>query len=143
MRFAESEPDMVAIHRFLLVVAQPALLCPVNVEKSLLEVIRVVRDEAALMLIHNGIMVGTMGIIRPTWWYGDADFLVDRWHFVLPAFDGTPSSAMLMDEALKLAELAGLDFIHQGRIRRGKRGVLRMMPRVFDPESGKVESEGA
>lgn len=134
---------MVAIHQFLLVVAQPAMRCPVNIVKSLEEVIRVVRDEVALMLIHNDVMVGTMGIINPTWWYGDGGFLTDRWHFVLPAFDNTPGSALLMDEAVKLAEAAGLEFIHQGRIRQGKKSVLRMMPRAYGGESVTIESGGA
>ncbi len=133
---------MVAIHRFLLVVAQPAMLCPVNVVKSLEEVIRVTRDEVALMLIHNDVMVGTMGIINPTWWYGDAGFLTDRWHFVLPAFDNTPASAMLLDEAIKMAQVAGLQFIHQGRIRQGKKGIYRMMPRAYGGDSATVENGG-
>lgn len=142
VRFAESEQDMTAIHRFLLVIAQPAMRCPVNIIKSLQEIIRVVRDEAALMLIHNDVMVGTMGIVNPTWWYGDGGFLTDRWHFVLPEFDNTPASEALMDEAIEMARLAGLEFIHQGRIRRGKRGVPRMRPRVYDGESVTVENGG-
>jgi len=143
VRYAETEQDMTAIHRFLLVVAQPALLCPVNIVKSLEEVIRVTREEVALMLIHNDVMVGTMGIINPTWWYGDAGFLTDRWHFVLPAFDNTPASAALMAEAVSIANLAGLRFIHQGRIREGKKGVLRMMPRVYGGDSDTVENGGS
>lgn len=131
---------MVAIHQFLLVVAKPALRCPVNVVKSLQEVIRVVRDEVALMLVRDGRMIGTMGIINPTWWYGDGAFLTDRWHFVLPEFDSTPESALLLDEAVKIAESAGLEFIHQGRVRQGKNGVLRMMPRVYGGDSGTVEA---
>lgn len=132
---------MVAIHRFLLVVAQPAMRCPVNIVKSLEEVIRVVRDEVALMLIHGDVMVGTMGIINPTWWYGDGGFLTDRWHFVLPAFDSTEASAMLMDEAIKLADASGLEFIDQGRLRRGKRDVLRMRPRVYGGESATIDEK--
>lgn len=134
---------MVAIHQFLLVVARPAMLCPVNGIKSLQEIIRVVNEEAALMLIQNGVMVGTMGIINPVWWYGDEGFLTDRWHFVLPQFMNTPTAAMLMDEAIKLAKTAGISFVHQGKIRRGKTGVARMMPRVYGAETAKIENEGA
>lgn len=139
VRYAETEQDVTAIHRFLLVVARPAMLCPVNIYKSLQEVIRVVRDEAALMLMRGDLMVGTMGIINPTWWYGDEGFLTDRWHFVLP---GTPNAELLEDEAIKIAERAGIIFIHQGKARRGKKGILRMRPRVYGGESVIIESGG-
>lgn len=143
IRYAENEQDMVAMHEFLLVVAQPAMQCPVNVVKSLQEIIRVTRDEVALMLVRDGRLIGTMGIINPTWWYGDDGFLTDRWHFVLPDFDHTADSAMLLDEAVKIASAAGLKFYHQGRIRQGKNGVMRLMPRVYGGESATVEPQGA
>lgn len=134
VRYAESEPDMVAIHRFLLWVAKPAMHCDVNVVKSLEEVIRVVRDEVAIMVLVGGDLVGTMGIINPTWWYGDDGFLTDRWHFVLPKYDGTQVSQALMDEAVKIADGANVKFFHQGRARRGKGGVYHMWPRYFGGE---------
>src|SRR6184192_3504775 len=84
IRYAMTDDDVIAIHRFLLVVAQPAMHCPVDPHKSLLEVLRVAKEEAALMAVKDGMLVGTMGIIKPTWWYGQGEFLVDRWHFVLP-----------------------------------------------------------
>lgn len=140
IRYAENEQDMVAMHEFLLVVAQPAMQCKVNVVKSLQEIIRVTREEVALMLIHDGRLIGTMGIINPTWWYGDEGFLTDRWHFVLPAFDNTAESALLLTEAVKVANAAGLKFYHQGRIRQGKNGVMRLMPRVYGGDSVTVEA---
>jgi hypothetical protein len=116
-----------------MVVAQPALRCPVNVVKSLNEIIRVAKFEAALMVIHNGVMVGTMGLMRVDWWYGDESFLVDRWHFVLPSFEHTPTAAALMDEAKSIAELAGIEFIHQGKIRPPKsNGISQMTPRAYE-----------
>src|SRR5690349_11500050 len=75
IRFAESEQDMVAIHQFLLAVAGPAMLCQVDPIKSLEEIMRVVAHEAALMLIKDGRLVGTMGIISPVWWYGNEKFM--------------------------------------------------------------------
>lgn len=123
---------MTAIHRFLLVVAPQAgaVRCPVNVVKSLQEIIRVTRDEVALMLMRDDMLIGTMGIINPTWWYGDAGFLTDRWHFVLPAIDGTPAAKMLMDEALAVAKLAGLEFLHNGKARE-RGGIVRLMPKIY------------
>ena len=116
--------------------------CPVNVVKSLTEIIRVAKEEAAIMVMHGDTMVGTMGLIRPVWWYGDAAFLTDRWHFVLPAFMHTPTATRLMDEARAIADLAGLEFIHQGKIRGEKSGALRMMPTVYAPESVKMAAGG-
>jgi hypothetical protein len=135
IRYAESEQDMTAIHQFLLVVAAPAMQCQVNPLKSLEEIIRVVRNEVALMLVRNGRLIGTMGIVNPVWWYGDATFLTDRWHFVLPEVMNTPAADMLEEEAIKIADAAGIKFIHQGKIRKGKRGVLRLMPRVYGGDS--------
>ena len=87
------------------------------------------------MVMHGDTLVGTMGIIKPSWWYGDADFLTDRWHFVLPAFMHTPTAELLMTEARSIGKLAGLEFIHNGKLRAGKDGVVRRMPRVYSPES--------
>ena len=112
-----------------------ALQCPINVVKSLDEIVRVAKFEAAIMVMHGDTMVGTMGIVRPTWWYGDADFLTDRWHFVMPAFMHTPTAALLMTEAKSIASIAGLKFLHNGKIRTGKDGTLRLCPRIYPPES--------
>ena len=105
----------------------------VNVVKSLNEIIRVTKFEAAIMVMHGDTMVGTMGIIKPTWWYNDVEFLTDRWHFVLPAFMHTPTAEMLMDEAKKIAKEAGLEFFHNGKARE-RGGVVRIRPSVYTPE---------
>lgn len=118
-----------------MIVAQPAMRCPINVVKSLNEIIRVAKHEAAIMVMHGDVMVGTMGIIKPEWWYGDGEFLTDRWHFVLPAFVHTPTAECLMTEAKEIARITGLEFIHQGKIRPAKNGVSRLMPRAYPPES--------
>jgi hypothetical protein len=138
IRFATTDDDVIAIHRFLLVVAQPAMHCPVNPEKSLHEIIRVAKFEAAVMAIVDGFLVGTMGIIKPTWWYGDGEFLTDRWHFVLPNLHHGPVNAALAAEAHAIADAAGLKFFHQGKARELKNGVRLMMPRIYVPESANV-----
>jgi hypothetical protein len=114
-----------------LLVAQAAMRCPVNAVKSLHEIIRVAKFEAAIMVLHDGMLVGTMGVIKPTWWYGDGAFLTDRWHFVLPDFMHSEAASVLFAEAKAIAAAAGLEFIHQGKIRGEKGGVLRMRPTVY------------
>jgi len=98
--------------------------------KSLNEVARVARSGAALMVFVGDHLVGTMGLIAPDWWYGDERFLTDRWHFVLPEYDGTEASQALVQEAERVAKEAGLDFFHQGRARERRPGVFLMWPRV-------------
>jgi hypothetical protein len=143
IHYAQTDDDVIAMHRFLLVVAQPAMRCAVNIFKSLNEMIRVTNYEAALMVMQGDMLVGTMGIIRPTWWYGDADFLTDRWHFVLPQFLHEEPNRMLMDEAIKIAEISGLEFIHQGKIRFQKNGVGLMMPRAYNSDSATMQIAGS
>lgn len=135
IRFAESDQDKVAIHQFLMVVAAPHLWGSINVEKSLREVIRVVDEEAALMAILDGHLVGTMGIIKPVWWYGDDEFLTDRWNFCLPQFYHTEVERALETEAYRLADDAGLRFINQGKIRARKDGTGLLFPRIYTPAS--------
>lgn len=134
------------MHQFLLVVAQPAMRCPVDPIASLQEIIRVTKENVALMAIVDGHLVGTLGIISPQWWYNPAEsFMCDRWHFVLPQFKHTPVDQMLLDEAEKIADAAGLEFIDQGKIRekRGKRRKLMLMPRSSRVESDKLQERSA
>jgi len=133
IRFAEVDDDVIAIHQFLLVVAAPHLWGSIGVEKSLAEILRVAKTEAAIMAIIDGKLVGTMGIIKAVWWYGDDEFLTDRWNFVLPQFHHTEVEVALKREAMALADQAGLRFINQGKLREMKDGTGLMFPRVYTP----------
>ena len=135
IRYAESDQDVVAIHQFLLKYATPALRCPVNHAKSAREVWRVCNENVGIMCFVNGELVGTLGMMDAMWWYGDGAFLTDRWDFTKPEFYNQGIGDLMLDEAKKIADAAGLEFIHQGKIRGEKRGVPRMMPRVHLPES--------
>ncbi len=141
IRYAETDDDVIAIHRFLLIVAQPAMRCPVDPKDSLLEIIRVTKENVALMAIKGGLLVGTMGLIDPVWWYNPKHrFLADRWHFVLPEHQHGPVNVALMDEASKIAASAGLEFIHQGKIRE-KGGQKLLMPRSYPCKSPNTNIE--
>jgi len=136
-----TDDDVIAIHRFLLMVARPAMRCEPDIEQSLLEIIRVTKYEAALMAVLDGNMVGTMGIMKASWWYNPrVSFMTDRWHFVLPQFHNGPVNRKLMAEALAIAELAGFEFVHQGKARKMKNGAFLMMPRIYTPESDTVQA---
>jgi hypothetical protein len=115
-----------------LVVAEPHFRCPVDPIKSLEEMIRLAKDEVIIMAIVDGHLVGTMGLMRATWWYGAGKFLTDRWHFALPDPRFAAASKAIMDEAKNFAALSGLEFIHQGKIRPARDGVTLMMPRAYN-----------
>lgn len=140
LRYAETDQDVVGIHQFLLIVAQPAMRAPVDPIESLQEIIRVTKDEVAIMAIRGGHLIGTLGVIRCSWWYNPARFfMADRWNFVLPQFRNLGVGDMLEDEAEVIADAAELEFINQGKIREkrrgGKRPKLMLMPRSSGVES--------
>jgi len=135
VRYAESDDDVIAIHQFLLIYAAPALRCPVDHEKSAREVWRVCRENAGLMAFADGELVGTLGLMEARWWYGNGAFLTDRWHFVRPDHYHGEANRLLMAEAVGIAQAAGLDFVHNGKIRGEKAGVHRLAPRLYPAES--------
>lgn len=140
LRYAETDDDVIAIHQFLLIVAQPAMRCPVDPIASLEEIIRVTKEEVAIMAIKGGHMVGTIGVIRCSWWYNPSySFMADRWNFVLPQFRNSGVGRLLEGDAEAIAHEAGLEFINQGKI-RGKRGHLMLMPKSSRIESATVKA---
>lgn len=148
IRYAETEQDAYAIHEFLLVVAAPAMRCPVDPIESLMEVLRVMKENVAIMAIKDGRLIGSLGIVNPPWWYNpEHSFMCDRWHFLLPQFQHTEADQMMLDEAEAIAEAAGLEFIDMGKIRErkraGKRPKLMMMPRSSGGESSNVANGGS
>ena len=63
------------------------LHCPINHEKSFAEIRRVVTERDygfAYLALEDGQLVGTLGAIFVSWWYGDDHFFTDRWFFTLP-----------------------------------------------------------
>lgn len=112
---------------------------PVDPIASLNEIIRVARDEVAIMAIKNEHLVGTLGLMHVGWWYNPAyRFMTERWHFVLPQFKNGDVNRMLISEAESIANIAGLEFINQGKI-RGKPGKLMLLPRSSRQESSIID----
>ena len=135
VRYAETDEDAIAIHRFLCVVAEPVLFTPIDAQKSMTEVYQVVKNSDygfALMAITGGIMVGTMGVICPEWWYGDGRFFTDRWFFVTDQFKNKGISQALVREAETVARETGIDLIINGKMRRKGAGskVINTLPRT-------------
>lgn len=131
IKCAETDDEIIAVHRFFLVVAEPHFRCPVDPVKTLEEMIRLAAEHAVIMAIVDGHVVGTLGLMKATWWYGPGEFLTDRWHFALPDPQFAEASKAIMEEAKSIAALSGLEFIHQGKIRPARNGVTLMTPRAY------------
>jgi hypothetical protein len=85
IRYAKSDEDIVAIHKFLCHVAGPTLPGPIAAKESIEEIWRCVNHDVALMAIRGPLLVGTFGIINPAfWWNNKIKFLANRWLFVIP-----------------------------------------------------------
>lgn len=97
---------------------------PVDHMRSAIEVYRVIKDEAALMAIKDGMLIGTMGIVAPEWWYAKEGtrFMTDRWWAVLPQYQNGPVNDALVEEAGKVAQAAGLQLILHGKTRERLKG---------------------
>ena len=62
------------------------------------------------MAPRGGKLVGTMGLIKPTWWYSDESFLTDRWNFCIES--EKPDGAAFALDAKAIAQGAGLRFVN-------------------------------
>ncbi len=99
--YASTDHDAVAIHHFLCVVAGPLLPGPIDAEQSIHEVWRVVNDEIAITAwTESGELVGSLGLIRMTHWWGKVQFLANRWAFAVP---GSRAWGPMLREARAIA----------------------------------------
>jgi GNAT superfamily N-acetyltransferase len=132
IRPARSDEDAVAIFRFLAEVAGPVLHCPVNPEKAFWEIRRVVDDRDygfAYLALENGELVGTLGAIFVSWWYGEDHFFTDRWFFTLPAHRW--AGPRLLAEADAIARAVGVPLIVNLKQRRTTAAVTFVKPELL------------
>ena len=106
MRYAQSDDDVIAIHKFLCVVAGPGLPGPIDPKKSIEEVWRVVNYDVALIAMQGERMIGTIGLVNPDFWWGKLKFLANRWFFTLP---DTKAGKPLLREAKSIARASELE----------------------------------
>lgn len=132
IRPAGSDEDVAAIFRFLCAVARPVLHCTINKQKSLAEVGRVVAERDygfAYMALENGQLVGTLGAIFVSWWYGDDSFFTDRWFFTLTGHRW--AGPRLLAEADAIARAVGVPLIVNLKQRRTTAAVTFVKPAVL------------
>jgi hypothetical protein len=107
IRPADGDNDIITIHGFLCVTAGPTLPAPIDPKKSVEEIWRVVNHEYALVAVNEeSKLVGTIGIVKPDFWWGNQTFMVNRWFFALP---DSGAGAPLLREAEAIAVELGLE----------------------------------
>ena len=128
-RFAETYADIIAIHRFLLVVGLPMLtknlgytMDDVDAVKAMHMVHAVVRvvDGVGIMAELDGRLIGSLGMF-----YLDMEclkdghgFYGDKWFFVFDEFKHTDVGDRLRAEAVSVAETNGTFFLPHPKLRR-------------------------
>ncbi len=124
IRCAE-EDDIIPIHRFLCLVAGPVLLAPIDAEDSIRGVADVVQGNLIAFVAEiNGEIVGSLGLVAPTFWYNQrVTFFADRWFFTYPQLANQGVGAALQAEAHALASRAGVDLVIHGKMHRRHRAV--------------------
>lgn len=135
VRFArmgeEGDPDVVAIHQFLCVVAGPTLPGPIDPRLSATEVWRVVNHDIALMAMRGDNLVGTIGLVRPQFWWGKVHFLANRWWFALPSIG---AGKALLKEAIAIAVASELELHiideNKERLKIFNKSKLRQIARI-------------
>lgn len=130
--FAEDTDEAaIELHRFLCIIAGPVLHAPINAVDSMNGVIEVLKKGFAVTARADGHLVGSLGIIRPAWWYNRAArFMTDRFFFVLPEFRHHVGGQMLV-EAHAIAADAGCPLIINGHQKRRRNGLGFIKPTVL------------
>lgn len=119
--YAETEQDCVDVHLFLCLVAKPHLLAPIDAQDSIAEVLRVRAEGAILLAKKNGHLIGSLGLIKHTWWFNTkAEFLTNRWLFVLPQFKHAGVGVRLEAEAAVIGQQAGIQVVIISHAKRRK-----------------------
>jgi hypothetical protein len=98
IRIAQSDDDIVAIHRFMIANAAGEMA---EAEVDTLIYWRTIHDTvtegAGLMAIMDGEIAGYLGLWKSQYDYSQASFLHDRGFYVLPAHRGAVGAALLRE----------------------------------------------
>jgi GNAT superfamily N-acetyltransferase len=105
IRFAQSDDDIVAIHRFMIAHAA-AEMAEAEVDALIYwrTIQDTVREGAGLIAMIDGKIAGYLGLWKSRYDYSKAFFLHDRGFYVLPAHRGGAVGAALLQEARAIAQ---------------------------------------
>src|SRR5262249_52881727 len=103
---AAREADVPAIARFMLDHAAEMAEAPVDAAIYTAHIARTVRDGAGLMALHDGALVGFLGLMQTPYCYSAEHFLHDTSIYVLPQHRGGDAFHALLQEARGIADAA-------------------------------------
>lgn len=127
-----TEDEAIEIHRFLCVIATPVLHAPIDPADSMAGVLDCINNGAAIVARLNGHIIGSLGIIKPSWWYNHGHgFMTDRWFFTYPDFRHLGIAAAMLAEADAIGKSAGLPVIINGHQKRRGNGICFTHPLVL------------
>lgn len=91
-----------------MVMATEVSLFKPNPHKTFAWVCEVVGKGAAFMAIHDGHLVGSVGILPNQFRYSDDEYLAEQWLYVVPTHRGSRVLPALIDEVRALSKESGL-----------------------------------
>jgi GNAT superfamily N-acetyltransferase len=111
VREAETEADVVALHRLLLVQGQEQAVAPVDHIKVMERLADALEDKerfCMLMAIVGDRLVGYLLLMQVTYWFSQTSFLGDFGFYVLPAYRKQGIGRRLLSDAQVIADAAGM-----------------------------------
>jgi GNAT superfamily N-acetyltransferase len=98
IRFAQTDDDIVAIHRFMIAHAAAEMAeAEVDALIYMRTIHDTVREGAGLIAMIDGAIAGYLGLWKSQYDYSKASFLHDRGFYVLPAHRGAVGAALLQE----------------------------------------------
>jgi hypothetical protein len=85
-RVGDDEESVKALFEFILPMSREVALAPVDIQNALANCYRTIADGSTFRAVENGEIVGSLGLARNAYWYGNGEefFLIDRWLYVRP-----------------------------------------------------------
>lgn len=137
--YAETYDDAKMIFAFLAPFHAACGTVPLNPGKALAEIVNVISEGVALMVIKDGVILGSIGMIPGEYWYSDHPLMLDRWLYVMPQHRDGIVMKMLLEEVARIADNAGADAqvtINNPTRRRGPRGPVEKIASLLHYETG-------
>lgn len=111
------------------------MLGPIDARKAVTEVGRIVMDpyrtdgpdpdSFAIVAEINGELVGTIGVTKMGFWWGDYEAMTNRWFHTWPALANKGVGPALLAEAAAMCEQIGFDLVISGKLVRRNRAAGR------------------
>jgi len=112
MDFRPATPDdMDALKELLREMHAENGLAPVNEEKAIATIEKVISDGMAILAERDGVLVGSVGLFPTKFWYSDTVYLADFWTYVRKDQRVTKTAMDLLRFVRVFAKETGLPII--------------------------------